>query len=132
MTPENMKAWQARLGLSEQAMAAYLGVPAATLRKWANGTRTPDSAPLRLFAVLDLIERCAPDLHAALISAARDTAPAGQDRPTGARKGRGRVTGAPAPENAPQARESAAAPASAPPPPWIHAADALPTWMTQA
>lgn len=133
MTPDNIKALQARLALSELAMAAYLGIPVTTYRKWVNGQRRPDSAPLRLFAVLDLIERHAPDLHAALIGAARDATPAAQDRPQAARKGRGRVKGAPAaekPVTGPQSQPADPAPApAAPPTPWIAAADALPAWM---
>lgn len=113
---ETLKAWQSRLNLSEHAMAAYLGVPVHTLRKWINGTRRPDSAPLRLFAVLQLVEAHAPDLHRALIDTAKNAAPAPQDRPVAVKKGRGRVKVAPP-----------AAPA--PPAPWIHAADALPAWM---
>lgn len=135
MTPENLKAWRARLGLGDTGMAAYLGVPLGTLRKWENGTRTPDTAPLRLFAVLQLIEAQAPELHAAILAAAKAGAGA-QDAPQRARKGRGRVTGAPGPENAPAARESASeqhgchgGDGSTLPVPWIHAADALPAWM---
>lgn len=70
MTPDEIKAWRARLSLGEVGMAAYLGVPVTTLRKWENGTRRPDSAPLRLFGVLTLIEQQAPDLHQDLIMAA--------------------------------------------------------------
>ena len=130
MTPDNLKSWRARLGLGDTGMAAYLGVPLGTLRKWENGTRTPDTAPLRLFAVLQLIEAQAPDLHAAILAAAKTGAGA-QDAPQRARKGRGRVTtGAPGPENAPAARESARIDPPAPPAPWVHVADALPPWMT--
>jgi transcriptional regulator with XRE-family HTH domain len=132
MTPENLKAWRARLGLGDVGMAAYLGVPLGTLRKWENGTRTPDTAPLRLFAVLQLIEAQAPELHAAILAAAKAGAGA-QDAPQRARKGRGRVTGAPGPENAPAARGSARIDpptSTASPAPWIAAADALPPWMT--
>lgn len=132
MTSDNLKAWRARLGLGDTGMAAYLGVPLGTLRKWENGTRTPDTAPLRLFAVLQLIEAQAPELHAAILAAAKAGAGA-QDAPQRARKGRGRVTGQPIPENAPAARESARIDPSTSvfgPPPWIHAADALPPWMT--
>lgn len=129
MTPDNLKQWRARLGLGDTGMAAYLGVPLGTLRKWENGTRTPDTAPLRLFAVLQLIEAQAPDLHAAILGAAKNGAGA-QDAPQRARKGRGRVAGQPGLENAPAARESARIDTPAAPTPWIHAADALPAWMT--
>lgn len=129
MTPDTLKTWRARLGLGDTGMAAYLGVPLGTLRKWENGTRTPDTAPLRLFAVLQLIEAQAPELHAAILAAAKAGAGA-QDAPQRARKGRGRVTGQATPENAPQARESARIDTPAAPAPWIAAADALPPWMT--
>lgn len=91
MTPEQFKAWAVRLGLSEAAMAAYLGVPVPTYRKWENGTRKPDAAPLRLFQVLQAIEVQSPDMHAGLLFDARASAP---DRPVAAPKGRGRGKGA--------------------------------------
>ncbi len=83
MTPENLKQWQADIGLSEAAMAHYLGVPVHTLRGWIKGTRKPDAAPLRLVAVLQLIETRAPVLHIDLINEARTNAPAtrGPGRP---------------------------------------------------
>jgi len=113
MTPDNLKAWRARLSLGETGMAAYLGVPVTTYRKWENGTRKPDAAPLRLFAVLGEVEGCAPELHARLIDMVRTTT---ENRPTKARK--------------PRAATLAPAPTQSPPiPPWIHAADALPAWM---
>jgi len=59
-----------------------------------------DSAPLRVVALLQLIENHAPDLHRALIDTAK---------------------GAPLPTTAP---------ATVPPAPWAHVADALPAWMT--
>lgn len=119
MTPEQFKAWAARLGLSEAAMAAYLGVPVHTYRKWENGTRKPDAAPLRLFHVLQAIEVQSPDMHAGLLFDARASAP---DKPAGAPKGRGRGKGAPGPENAP----------TAPPAPAPQPQDALPDWMKSA
>ena len=75
MTPIELKQWQAGLGLSEAAMAHYLGVPVHTLRGWIKGTRKPDAAPLRLIAVLQLIEQRAPVLHLDLINEARTNAP---------------------------------------------------------
>ena len=83
MTPIELKQWQADLGLSEAAMAHYLGVPVHTLRGWVKGTRKPDAAPLRLVAVLQLIETRAPVLHADLINDARTNAPVtrGRGRP---------------------------------------------------
>lgn len=83
MTPDTLKQWQADLGLSELAMAQYIGVPVHTLRGWIKGTRKPDAAPLRLVRVLQLIETRAPVLHADLINDARTNAPAtrGPGRP---------------------------------------------------
>lgn len=75
MAPDTLKQWQAGLGLSELAMAHYLGVPVHTLRGWIKGTRKPDAAPLRLVAVLQLIEQRAPVLHLDLINDARTSAP---------------------------------------------------------
>ena len=102
MTPNELKQWQADLGLSEAAMAHYLGIPVHTLKKWINGTRTPDAAPLRLFAILQRIGQAYPVLHGDLIREARaaapDQAPAKRGRP---RKG----IGATQAENAPQAPE---------------------------
>jgi len=89
-TPETLKATAARLGLSELAMAAYLGVPVFTYRKWVNGTRGMDSAPRRLLEVLEMIENEAPDLHLSLIDAAK-----AQGGPQEARKPRGKGKGAP-------------------------------------
>lgn len=105
MTPNELKQWQATLGLSELAMAHYLGVPVHTLRKWLDGTRAPDAAPRRLFAVLQRIGQAYPVLHGDLIREARaaapDRAPAKRGRP---RKG----IGATQAENAPQAPKSPA------------------------
>lgn len=106
MKPDELKAWASRLGLGEAGMAAYLGVPVPTYRKWEAGTRRPDSAPLRLFAVLDLVEKRAPELHGALIDVAR-----GKDAPTPATKRAGKGKGATPRKNAPAAPESPALPA---------------------
>ena len=104
MTPNELKQWQADLGLSEAAMAHYLGIPVNTLKKWINGTRTPDAAPCRLFEILQRIGQAYPVLHGDLMREARaaapDRAPAKRGRP---RKG----IGAAQVENAPQAPESA-------------------------
>ncbi len=112
MTPENLKAWRTRLTLGEAGMAAYLGVPVTTYRKWENGTRNPDAAPLRLFAVLQLIEANAGDLHTLMVYEATKA----ENKPVKARKLR-------------QATQVSASPRSPAVPPWIHAADALPSWM---
>lgn len=103
MPPIELKQWQVDLGLSEVAMAHYLGIPVHTLKKWINGTRTPDAAPLRLFVILQRIGVAYPVLHGDLIREARaaapDRAPAKRGRP---RKGIGTTQS----ENAPQAPES--------------------------
>ena len=87
MTPIELKQWQADLGLSEAAMAHYLGVPVHTLRGWIKGTRALQAAPLRLVRVLQLIQDSAKPLHAELIAEARASVPArGQaGRPAGSR-----------------------------------------------
>lgn len=115
MTPDNLKAWRARLGLGEAGMSAYLGVPVTTYRKWENGTRKPDAAPLRLFDVLQAVERESVSLHLNLLSDAQDT----ENKPPKARNPR-TATLAPTPVE------------SQPVAPWIHAADALPAWMIGA
>lgn len=129
--PETLKTTAARLGLSELAMAAYLGVPVHTYRKWINGTRGLDSAPRRLLEVLERIENEAPDLHLSLIDAAQ-----AQGGPVETRKPRGRGKGAPKAEkpasaapDAPVIPEPVPLAPVAPPAPWVHAAEALPSWM---
>lgn len=147
MTPENLKAWRARLSLGEAGMAAYLGVPVTTYRKWENGTRKPDAAPLRLFEVLQMIEANAGDLHTLMVYEATKA----ENKPVKARKPRAATLAPASPEKRPSGRftvpESpkiigwiergmdsipiieSAAPAASPVPPWIRAADALPAWM---
>lgn len=87
MTPIELKQWQADLGLSEAAMAHYLGVPVHTLRGWIKGTRALQAAPLRLVRVLQMIQDTAKPLHAELTSEARASVPTrGQaGRPSGSR-----------------------------------------------
>lgn len=105
MTPIELKQWQAALGLSELAMAHYLGVPVHTLKKWIDGTRTPDAAPRRLFAVLQRIGAAYPVLHGELVLEARASAPDQAPR----RRGRpAKGTGAIQAENAPQAPQTPA------------------------
>lgn len=112
MTPETLKAWRARLSLGEAGMAAYLGVPVTTYRKWENGTRNPDAAPLRLFAVLQLLETVHKSTHLTLMSEAMTV----ENKPAKGRKPR-------------QATQVSAIPRSPDVLPWIHAVDALPSWM---
>lgn len=66
-TRETLQALQARLGLTAPALAAYLGVPVPTVRKWIAGTREPPASVVRLLKVLGLIEALVPQLHANLI-----------------------------------------------------------------
>lgn len=72
MNALELRSWQRRLDLTDGAMATYIGVPVATWRKWAKGSREPDAAPQRLFDVLQAIERCAPALHADLLHGSGD------------------------------------------------------------
>ena len=83
MNPDTLKQWQSNLGMSELAMAQYIGVPVHTLRGWIKGTRALQAAPLRLVRVLQLIETRAPVLHLDLINDARTNAPVtrGRGRP---------------------------------------------------
>ena len=87
MTPTELKQWQADLGLSEAAMAHYLGVPVHTLRGWIKGTRALQAAPLRLVRVLQLVQDSAKPLHAELITEARASVPAKRQagRPAGSK-----------------------------------------------
>lgn len=132
MTPESLKAWRAHLSLGEAGMAAYLGVPVTTYRKWENGTRKPDAAPLRLFEVLQRIETQRDEgLFEELLLAAMGA----ENKPTKARKPRAATQAPPSPE------KRASGPFIAPEPPkivgWIDrgidavpiVADPLPDWM---
>ena len=108
MTPTELKQWQSNMGLSEAAMAAYVGIPVHTLRGWIKGTRKPDAAPLRLIAVLQLIETRAPVLHLDLINEARTNAPVtrGPGRPAkAAPAGQIEPGDAPATQDAPEVPE---------------------------
>ena len=69
VTPDTFKALEARLGLSQQSAADYLGVTIHAYRKWRNGTRAPESSALRLIEVLGMVEALAPALHAAMLPA---------------------------------------------------------------
>lgn len=107
-TPATLAAWQHAAGLSPAGAAQLLGVPVFTYRKWADGTRRPDAAALRLIQLVQLLHALAPDLlaMAAPPGLAADAPPPGQD---GRQRRRGRPAKAqvpPAPENAPAAPES--------------------------
>jgi len=87
MTPIELKQWQAGLGLSEAAMAHYLGVPVHTLRGWIKGTRALQAAPLRLVRVLQLVQDDSQRIHLELMREARTSEPAKRQagRPAGSR-----------------------------------------------
>lgn len=105
----------AALGLSEHAMALYLGIPIGTYRKWANGTRALDAAPRRLLEVLGMVEEFAPLLHASLIDAAKGLERAETlEKQSRVLKGRGGAKKRP----------------GDPPAPFVQVAQALPEWMT--
>ena len=87
MTHNELKQWQADLDLSEAAMAHYLGIPVHTLKKWIDGTRTPDAAPRRLFEVLKRVQDDSQRIHLELMREAKDSEPAKRQagRPSGSR-----------------------------------------------
>lgn len=108
MTPTELKQWQSDLGLSEAAMASYVGVPVHTYRGWVKGTRKPDAAPMRLMHLLQTIEKRAPVLHLDLINEARTNAPVtrGPGRPAkAAPAGQIEPGDAPATQDAPEVPE---------------------------
>ena len=58
MTASELKEVRLRLGLSQQAMSAAMGVHRQTWVKWERGERTPDNAALRLIEALQfMVER---------------------------------------------------------------------------
>ena len=63
ITTERLSALQARLGLSAQGMAVYLGVPLPTWRNWRDGHREPPAVAGRLLEVLGTVEALAPAIH---------------------------------------------------------------------
>jgi len=87
MTPIELKQWQAGLGLSEAAMAHYLGVPVHTLRGWVKGTRALQAAPLRLIEVLKRVRDDSQRIHLELMREARDSEPVKRQagRPSGSK-----------------------------------------------
>jgi len=121
-TPETLKAWQADLGLSESGMAAYVGVPLHTWRKWLNGTRKPDAAPLALLDILAVLPDECPALHALRLENAHKAA-----KPVNATqvstRAKKRVSAPSAQPGTPSVQTRP------PPPPWVHVTEALPEWM---
>lgn len=114
----------ARLGLAEAGMADYLGVPVNTFKKWAGGERKPDTAPLRLMALLERVERDAPALHAQMLAEAlaRPGARSGGDPGDKPRRGRPRkVREVASPAPADQVEPAAPPPADSPAP--------VPAWL---
>lgn len=114
-TPETLKAWQAGLGLSESGMAAYVGVPLHTWRKWLNGTRKPDAAPCALLDLLAVLPVECPALHALRLENAHKAA-----KPVNAT------------QVSPKAKKRPSAPPDAPRAPsypWSEAWAAVPDWM---
>lgn len=122
MTNEQLKAWRSRLSLGEAGMAAYLGTPVTTYRKWENGTRQPDSSTRRLFDVLQLVETRMPDMHAELVAAA--VAMGGPEKVRKPRKAKGSgITITHAPVGADDTTSSELVPAL---PAWMMAGSNLP------
>ena len=78
-----LSATMARLGLTAQDAADYLGVPVTTIRKWIDGTRTPGAAVIRLLDVLGIVEAIAPSIHAAMLPTAIDPVQSGQSGQSG-------------------------------------------------
>jgi len=62
-----VKTTRSRLGMTPEAMAAYMGVTIYTYRKWENGTRVPGAAVTRLLDVLEIVETH-PDLHSRVVA----------------------------------------------------------------
>lgn len=79
-----LAALTARHCLTDTQAAGLLGVPLATWRKWAAGTRAPSAAAVHLLGVLCTLDALAPALLAAMIPA--PTVPAKRGRkPSGAK-----------------------------------------------
>jgi DNA-binding transcriptional regulator YiaG len=56
MTPADLRAALARLGLTQAGAAHLLGVDARTMRRWLAGTREMPEPARRLLVMLDLPE----------------------------------------------------------------------------
>jgi len=68
LTPTRIFDLRLRLRLTSIQIAAYLGVPIQTYRKWETGERIPTAAATRLIDIMEQIETHAPALHARLIA----------------------------------------------------------------
>lgn len=55
VTSNELKESRLRLGLSQQAMSAAMGIHRQTWVKWERGERTPDNAALRLIEALQFM-----------------------------------------------------------------------------
>ena len=64
---ERVSAIQARLDMTDDQCADYLGVPIHTLRNWRTGKRIPSAVVYKLLDVLGMVEALAPSLHGALV-----------------------------------------------------------------
>jgi len=76
-TVDTIRAIQSRHDLSQAVLCRYLGVPQGTLGNWlapegASYAKEPSRAVARLVEVLALVETLAPELHDAIVCAARE------------------------------------------------------------
>jgi hypothetical protein len=62
-----LAAFTGRLSLDETRAAAALGVPVGTYKKWANGTRCPSAAAVRVLDILEALEALAPAMLEAFL-----------------------------------------------------------------
>ena len=56
MTPEEIKAWRVRMGLSQRAAAARLGVGQAYVWRLEHGKRRPSSTLVELMRAVERLE----------------------------------------------------------------------------
>lgn len=118
-TAQHLKSWASALGLGEHGMAALLGVPVFTYRKWENGTRSLDAAPRRLIDLLHRLETEAPELFTRLVVEAG--AVGEPTRAIRAKRGPGKTKTPASAENAPSGPPAPAQPAPDAPsvPDWL-------------